>query len=90
MADRPQVVHPLADALGIVIRRERLARELTISTLADRANLSYGYLGGIERGVREPSISVVARIADALRQRTNELIAKAEAERWRSRRLRRA
>lgn len=44
--------------------RKRLA--LSQEDLAEQAGLHRTYVSGIERGVRNPSISIVARLAKAL------------------------
>jgi len=54
---------------GIVaanVRRLRVERKLTQEQLAHDAGIDLTYLGGIERGRRNPSVSVLARLADAL------------------------
>lgn len=48
------------------MRRVRLSRGLTQEELAVDAEIDLTYLGGIERGRRNPSLLVMARIADAL------------------------
>jgi transcriptional regulator with XRE-family HTH domain len=57
---------PVLAALGQSVRRYREARGLTQETLAERANLDPSYISGIERGLRNPGIKNVARIAKAL------------------------
>lgn len=39
---------------------------MTLESLATEANLAYSYLGGIERGQKNPSLHVVERIANVL------------------------
>lgn len=39
---------------------------MTLESLATEADLAYSYLGGIERGQRNPSLHVVERIAHVL------------------------
>ncbi|MDQ0331324.1 transcriptional regulator with XRE-family HTH domain [Mesorhizobium sp. YL-MeA3-2017] len=39
---------------------------MTLEALAAEADLAYSYMGGIERGQRNPSLSVVERIAQVL------------------------
>jgi transcriptional regulator with XRE-family HTH domain len=52
--------------VGQNIRRLRLERGLTQEQLAFEADLDLTYVGGIERGRRNPSLLVMARIAAAL------------------------
>lgn len=52
--------------MGANVRRLRLERGLTQEKLAFAAELDLTYIGGIERGRRNPSTMVVARIADSL------------------------
>jgi transcriptional regulator with XRE-family HTH domain len=51
---------------GKNVRKYRLQRGLTQEQLAFEAEIDLTYVGGIERGKRNPSLSVMARIADAL------------------------
>ncbi len=48
------------------VRKLRQQRKLTQEQLAFAAALDLTYLGGIERGRRNPSLMVMARIAEAL------------------------
>jgi transcriptional regulator with XRE-family HTH domain len=48
------------------VRRLRQAAGLTQEQLAFEAEIDLTYVGGIERGKRNPSTLVLARIADAL------------------------
>ena len=52
--------------LGKNVRRLRQQRGLTQEELAFEAEIDLTYMGGIERGKRNPSLLVMARIADAL------------------------
>ena len=49
------------------VRKLRQQRKLTQEQLAFAAKIDLTYLGGIERGKRNPSLLVMARIAEALR-----------------------
>ncbi|MGM5028321.1 helix-turn-helix domain-containing protein [Tardiphaga sp. 862_B3_N4_1] len=51
---------------GKNVRKHRQQRGLTQEQLAFEAELDLTYVGGIERGKRNPSLLVMARIADAL------------------------
>jgi transcriptional regulator with XRE-family HTH domain len=52
--------------VGKNIRRIRQQRRMTQERLAFEAELDLTYVGGIERGRRNPSLLAMARIADAL------------------------
>jgi transcriptional regulator with XRE-family HTH domain len=52
--------------LGRNVRRLRQQRGLTQEQLAFEAEIDLTYIGGIERGKRNPSLLVMARISDAL------------------------
>jgi transcriptional regulator with XRE-family HTH domain len=51
---------------GRNVRRYRQQRKLTQEQLAFEARIDLTYMGGIERGKRNPSLIVMGRIADAL------------------------
>src|SRR5919199_2922734 len=61
----PGVVHD-TDALGRGIRAERLRQNMTLAQLADLTGLSPSALSQIERGITDPSIGSLRRIASAL------------------------
>ncbi len=52
--------------LGRNVRRLRQQKGLTQEELAFEAEIDLTYMGGIERGKRNPSLLVMARISDAL------------------------
>ncbi len=54
------------EIVGANIRRNRKQRELTQEQLAMKADLDLRYLGGIERGEYNPTVSVLGRLAEAL------------------------
>lgn len=58
--------HPVLTAFGLNVRRQREARDLTQEVLAEKASLHPTYISGIERGVRNPSLLSIAKIAKAL------------------------
>lgn len=64
----------LQQTMGVVIRRERRARDLTIKELAERAALSVVYLGEVERGKKYPSALVLERLAQALELEAPDLL----------------
>jgi transcriptional regulator with XRE-family HTH domain len=52
--------------VGRNVRHLRQKKGLTQEQLAFEAEIDLTYVGGIERGKRNPSLLVMARIADAL------------------------
>ena len=52
--------------VGTNVRRLRVERELTQEQLAHDAGIDLTYIGGIERGRRNPSVGVIGRLADSL------------------------
>ena len=61
--------------LGRNVKRFRLQKKLTQEQLAFEAEIDLTYVGGIERGRRNPSLLVMARIAKALGVHLTKLIA---------------
>ena len=60
--------------VGLNVRRLRQAKGLTQEQLAFEAKIDLTYVGGIERGRRNPSLLVIARIALALGADPAELV----------------
>lgn len=59
--------------LGRNVRREREAKEFTQEKLAEKSGLDPTYISDIERGLRNPGIKNVAKLAKALGLTTSEL-----------------
>mgnify|MGYP000303683401 CR=1 FL=1 len=59
--------------LGRNVRRQREVKSLTQEKLAELAGLDPTYISGIERGLRNPGIKNVAKLAKALGITTSEL-----------------
>ena len=57
---------PELETLGALLRAERLARGLSLRELSARTRVSNAYLSELERGLHEPSLSVLRAIAAAL------------------------
>jgi transcriptional regulator with XRE-family HTH domain len=60
--------------LGANVRKLRQEAGLTQEELAFRSRIDLTYMGGIERGRRNPSLLVMGRIADALQVRLLEIV----------------
>jgi transcriptional regulator with XRE-family HTH domain len=54
------------EKLGGLLRAQRLAQGLSLRELAARTTVSNAYLSELERGLHEPSLSVLRAIASAL------------------------
>jgi len=52
---------------GRNVRRYRLQAGLTQEKLGELSDLDRGYISGVERGVRNPTVVSIEKIADALR-----------------------
>jgi transcriptional regulator with XRE-family HTH domain len=59
--------------LGQEIRRRREARGMTLEMLAETAELTPNYIGSVEIGKRDPSLSTVLALAKGLGVRPGEL-----------------
>jgi len=64
----------LAKTMAINVRRARNTKGLTQEELAHRAGLSVRYLGSVERGEVSATVSVLGRLADALKLSPCDLI----------------
>ena len=58
---------PVLKKFGGNVREKREARNLSQEALAEQADLDRTYIGGIERGERNPTILSALRIAKALK-----------------------
>lgn len=60
--------------VGMNVRRFRQRAQMTQEQLAFAAEIDLTYVGGIERGKRNPSVLVLVRIATALGTEPAELL----------------
>ncbi len=65
------------EALGAFIRAQRQTAGLSLRDLAGRTHVSNAYLSQIERGLHEPSLSVLRAVAAALGVPVETLLARA-------------
>ena len=54
------------EALGALLRAQRTAADLSLRDLSERTKVSNAYLSQLERGLHEPSLSVLRAISTAL------------------------
>ena len=66
--------------MGAVIRRLRKERGLSQEDVAFESGVDRSFLSHIERGLQQPSISILFRIADVLGTPASTILAEAEKE----------
>ena len=64
----------LKEIMAVNLRRKRHDLQMTQEELAERAGLSSRYLGSIERAAVSVSVTILGRIAEALRIDPCELV----------------
>jgi transcriptional regulator with XRE-family HTH domain len=69
----------LVKTFGAAVRQLRKDRGLSQEGLAASAGIDRAYMGGLERGRRNPSLTTVARVARGLGMPMSELIKAVEA-----------
>lgn len=60
-------------SFGQTIRKRREGLDWTLEDLAERADLSPNYIGTIENGRRDPSVSTLLKLAKAFRVAPGDL-----------------
>jgi len=65
-------------ALGAAIREARRAKSLSQERLAALSDLDRTYVGGIERGERNPAYANLLRLAETLDTPLSRIVARAE------------
>jgi transcriptional regulator with XRE-family HTH domain len=64
----------MTESLGRRLRRLRLARDLTLRKVGEKAGLSSTHLSELERDRTSPTVGLLARIAAALGEETSYLV----------------
>ncbi len=64
----------VARKFGLAVKELRLKRDLTQQQVADACGLDIGYVGGIERGQRNPTLGVIHSLASVLRAKPSDLL----------------
>lgn len=67
-------------ALGYLVKRRRIALGISQEELGLRANLDRTYISGLERGVRNPSLTALVSLASGLGITVSDLLANLEME----------
>jgi transcriptional regulator with XRE-family HTH domain len=66
--------------VGINLRRYRNIAKLSQEDLADLACIDRTYVSGVERGIRNPTVTVLQSLAEALKIDTSALLQKPEIQ----------
>lgn len=66
--------------LGAIVRKRRTEQGISQESLANLAGLHRTYISMLERGIRNPSLTVILQLAEALNTRASTLIADLEAK----------
>lgn len=74
---RPQAFQT---AFGKALRRRRERLEVSQEALAFTSEIHRTYISELERGLKNPSLTTIDRLAAALKTKASTLIADAEAE----------
>ena len=69
---------PVAVAFGSVLRERRLELSMTQEAVAEAADLHWKYIGMLERGLNQPTIGSLMRLARALSTTGSELLTRVE------------
>jgi transcriptional regulator with XRE-family HTH domain len=67
-------------AFGVAVRRLRSSQGLSQEDFADSVEVHRTFIGGIERGERNPTLVTIAKIAAALGLKPSDLLREAERE----------
>lgn len=70
----------LPRVFGEVVRSLRKRRGLSQEHLAAAAGIDRAYMGGIERGLRNPSLTTIARVARGLDMPMHEVLRAVDRE----------
>ena len=70
----------ILSALGYLVRQRRIELGISQEELGLRANLDRTYISGVERGVRNPSLTALVSLANGLGISVSVLLNGLEAE----------
>lgn len=70
----------ILNALGYLVRQRRIELGISQEELGLRANLDRTYISGVERGVRNPSLTAIVSLANGLGISVSMLLENLELE----------
>ena len=75
-------VSSLTGRFGRALRRVRLEQNLSQEKLAAKAGVSMQNISEIERGLRDPSLTTLQKLARGLKLPITDLVSFADRDRW--------
>ena len=73
-------VPDVGSVFGVVLRRFRLAAGVSQEELADRADVDRTFISRLERGVRQPTITTLIGLSEAMGVSAADLVRETETE----------
>lgn len=70
----------ILQVLGLLVRQNRLALGISQEELGLRCDLDRTYISGVERGMRNPSLTALVTLAKGLNITVSELLNNLESE----------
>lgn len=70
----------LKQAFGKVLREVRESRGMSQQELADYSEIDRTYLSNLERGLNNPTLNVIFKLAEILKMKPGEFVDKVEKE----------
>jgi transcriptional regulator with XRE-family HTH domain len=70
----------LSKQFGENVRALRTKLDLSQEALAELSGLHRTYISGVERGVRNPTLSIIIQLADALKVHPSQLLGRTDAK----------
>ena len=67
-------------ALGFIIKQEREKVRKSISLISDEIDMTKSMWADLEKGIKDPQLSTVIRVAEALNTKASIIIKKLEKE----------
>ena len=61
-------------AFGVVLRKYRLEKELTLEQLSERVGVSHSFIHRLETGKKQPSLRMLLKLATALGVRPGDIV----------------
>lgn len=70
----------VVEIFGKVLRESRESKQISQEKLAEYCELDRTYISLLERGLRQPTITTIFKLAQALQVKPSELVAKVETQ----------